>query len=68
MWRGFSETGGSRLNRNTDDTDEMDFHGSFLSYFCFAEIICVHPYAEMLKRIVVVQEPIGIGCDATEAK
>ena len=27
MWRGFSETGGSPLTRNTDDTDQMDFHG-----------------------------------------
>jgi hypothetical protein len=29
MWRGFLETGGSPLNRNTDDTDQMDFHGFF---------------------------------------
>ena len=29
MWRGFSETDGSLLNRKTDDKDRMDFHGFF---------------------------------------
>jgi hypothetical protein len=63
MWHGFLGAGGRLLNRNTDNTDQMDFHG-FFNHISAKQKSCV----EMQNRIVVVQVAIAIGSAATEAK